>query len=584
MILQALVQYYEDLLAAGKLNAPGWTYEKISWALEIAPDGQLRGLYNIQNPETRGKKVVMAPQSLPVPDRVKRASGVAANFLCDNSGYILGIDAKGKPARSKQCFEACKALHLEILQDTPGDAAAAVRSFFASWQPEQAAEDPILVPQLEELLKGGNIIFQLESGQYAQNDPDIRTAWQQHQNRDTGEAPIRCLVTGQQATLARLHPAIKGVAGAQSSGASIVSFNAASFCSYGHEQGANAPVGTYAAFAYTQALNYLLSDPIREHVQRIGDTTVVCWSAGAQSSYQDAAMAMLFGAADGDGSNFNDESMHSMLAKLAQGKVADWQGITLDPGTHFYVLGLAPNAARLSIRFFWQDTFGKLAQHAQEHFAALEIKRPSYDRFPTLPLYWLLRETVNTNATSPTPSPQLAGDTLRAILNGTPYPATLLNGAVLRIRAERSVTRGRAAIIKAYYLRKPDPLCPKEVLTVELNKESSYLPYVLGRLFAVLEAVQEAANPGINTTIKDRYFNAAAATPSVAFPTLIKLAQKHLQKMSGAQKVYYNKQITELMGRVGQTFPKRMNLPEQGAFEIGYYHQVQERYTKKEEA
>lgn len=577
MILQALVRYYEDLLANNKLSAPGWTTEKISWALEIAQDGQLLSVYNVQVEETRGKKAVQVPQLMSVPDRLKRSSGVAANILCDNSSYILGIDAKGKPARSKQCFDACRERHLEIFKDTPGSAAAALRNFFTQWQPEQAAENAILAPQLEDILKGGNIVFVTESGTYLQNDPDIQAAWQQHRSQDTGEAPIRCLVTGQQAPLARLHPAIKGVTGAQSSGASIVSFNADAFCSYGHEQGANAPVGTYAAFAYTQALNYLLAD--REHVQRIGDTTVVCWSEGAESAYQDAAMAALFGA---DG--LSDDDLHEMLKKLAQGKAVDWTGVALDPDTHFYVLGLAPNAARLSVRFFWQDTFGRLARNAQQHFDGLAIKRPSYDKFPTLPLYWLLRETVNTNATNPSPSPQLAGDTLRAILQGTPYPATLLNGVTLRIRAEHEITRGRAAILKAYYLRKPNPRCPKEVLTVELNKDSHYLPYVLGRLFAVLEAVQDAANSNINATIRDRYFNSAASTPSIVFPTLIKLAQKHLQKMNDKQEVYYSRQITELMGRIQQPFPKRMTLPEQGAFELGYYHQTQERFTKKEEA
>ena len=577
MILQALVRYYEDLLAHGKLSAPGWTGEKVSWALEIAQDGRLLAVYDIHLDVPHGKKTVHAPQQLSVPDRVKRSRGVAANFLCDNSSYILGTDAKGKPARSLQCFEACKALHLEILKDTPGDTAAALRCFFENWQPEHAAENAVLAPYLEEICKGGNIVFRLSGCGYAQDDPDIRAAWQQHRGQETDDAPIRCLVTGQQAPLARLHPVIKGVAGAQSSGASIVSFNADAFCSYGHEQGANAPVGTYAAFAYTQALNYLLAD--REHVQRIGDATVVCWSDGSESAYQDATMAMLFGTG-----SFSDTDLHDMLKKLAQGKAADWSGITLDPGTHFYVLGLSPNAARLSVRFFWQDTVGKLAQNAKRHFDDLEIKRQSFDKFPTLPLYWLLRETMNTNATNPTPAPQLAGDTLRAILNGTPYPATLLNSVNLRIRAEHEITRGRAAILKAYYLRKSDPLCPKEVLTVELNKDSNYLPYVLGRLFATLESVQATANPNINTTIKDRYFNAAASTPSVVFPTLLKLAQKHLQKMNEPQRVYFSKQITTLMGRVQQTFPTRMTLPEQGAFEIGYYHQTQERFSKKEEA
>ena len=177
----------------------------------------------------------------------------------------------------------------------------------------------------------------------------------------------------------------------------------------------------------------------------------------------------------------------------------------------------------------------------------------------------------------------MAGDLLRAILSGSRYPSTLLTLTALRIRAEREVTRGRAAILKAYYLRNQTPACPKEVLTVELNENSSYLPYVLGRLFSVLEGLQNAANPGINSTIKDKYFNSAAATPATIFPLLLNLSEKHLRKLGTAQKVYYSKQIGGLVKRIQETYPARMTLPEQGAFQLGYYHQTQKRYTKKEE-
>ena len=466
---------------------------------------------------------------LPVPEPVKRSSGVAANFLCDNSAYLLGIDAKGKPERTAQCFAAAKALHLELLREVPGEAAAAVRHFFETWQPAQAAAHPALAECIDDVLKGGNLIF-LCADHFVQDDPDVQKAWQQYRDRTGNEPPIRCLVTGQQAPLARLHPSIKGVAGARSSGASLVSFNADAFCSYGHEQGANAPVGTYAAFAYTQALNSLLAD--RDHVQHIGDTTVVCWAQGGDPVYQDAGMDALF---------FDDfwteSDLRSAIEKLAQGCPAEWHNVLLEPGTHFYVLGLAPNAARLSVRFFWQDSFAALARNVQQHYEDLNITGPAGDRHFPPSLYWLTRETVNLKSRTPTVTPRLTGDVLSAVLNGTPYPATLLNDVTLRIRAEQTVTRGRAAILKAYYLRKPNPFCPKEVLTVQLNEESSYMPYVLGRLFAVLEAVQTAASPNINSTIKDRYFNSACATPAVVFPTLIKLAQKHLQKLSEGQRI-----------------------------------------------
>ena len=575
MILQTLTQYYEDLLARGDIDRPGWARAKVSWGLEPAPDGQLLAVLTLQDEQPRGKKTVLVPQMLPVPEPVKRSSGVAANFLCDNSAYLLGIDAKGKPERTAQCFAAAKALHLELLREVPGEAAAAVRHFFETWQPAQAAAHPALAECIDDVLKGGNLIF-LCADHFVQDDPDVQKAWQQYRDRTGNEPPIRCLVTGQQAPLARLHPSIKRVAGARSSGASLVSFNADAFCSYGHEQGANAPVGTYAAFAYTQALNSLLAD--RDHVQYIGDTTVVCWAQGGDPVYQDAGMDALF---------FDDfwteSDLRSAIEKLAQGCPAEWHNVLLEPGTHFYVLGLAPNAARLSVRFFWQDSFAALARNVQQHYEDLNITGPAGDRHFPPSLYWFTRETVNLKSRTPTVTPRLTGDVLSAVLNGTPYPATLLNDVTLRIRAEQTVTRGRAAILKAYYLRKPNPFCPKEVLTVQLNEESSYMPYVLGRLFAVLEAVQTAASPNINSTIKDRYFNSACATPAVVFPTLIKLAQKHLQKLSEGQRIYYDRQITELAGRLDQPFPARLNLPEQGAFEIGYYHQVQKHFTKKQE-
>ena len=195
----------------------------------------------------------------------------------------------------------------------------------------------------------------------------------------------------------------------------------------------------------------------------------------------------------------------------------------------FYILGLSPNAARLSVRFFLRNTFGGFLENVQHHYDRLEIIRPANDSFDNIPLWKLLDETVNQNSRDKSPVPGMAGETLRAILNDTPYPATLLNGVFLRIRSEREITRGRAAILKAYYLKNPHPDIPKEVLTVSLNPACDDPAYVLGRLFSVYEAIQSAANPGINATIKDKYFNSAASIPATVFPILGNLAQKHLK-------------------------------------------------------
>ena len=506
---------------------------------------------------------------------MKKTSGVASNFLYGNSSYILGADTKDNPVRTTKCFAAAAALHRKRLDGAQSAAARAILAFFDRWDPAVAPEHPALQQDWPEICKGGNLIFWYK-GHPVTEEPEIQQRCQQAQSQAPADTPEGlCLVTGSRVPMARLHPNIKGVAGAQSMGAALVSFNAAAFCSYGHEQGTNAPTGEYAAFAYTTALNQLLSD--REHVRRVGDTTLVCWAAGGQSAYQDFLMDAFYDDAP------SEQDIRNTLFRLAEGLPVDWQDQRLDPDTRFYILGLAPNAARLSVRFFWQNSFGMLARNITRHYERLEIVRPAYDNFPTLPLWRLVRETVNLNARSPEPSPRLAGDLLLAVLNDAPYPATLLDGVTLRIRADKQITRGRAAILKAWYLRNSQDEQLKEVMTVELNEQSNYLPYVLGRLFSVLEGVQQCANPNINTTIKDRYFNSASATPATVFPLLLNLAQKHLAKLDGGLATYYNKRITELNARITQTLPARLTLPEQSAFQIGYYHETQKRYTKKEE-
>lgn len=580
MILQALTQYYENLLRLRKINRPGWSKQKLNYSLLLSKEGELLQLLHLQQEVQRGNKTVLGPQEMWVPSPVKRSSGIRPNFLCDTSSYLLGVDGKGKADRSIDCFAASKALHLQLLKEVDSPIARAIVRFFEHWDPSQAASHPALQEDWEELLKGGNLTFSL-SEQFAAQDPAIADAWTRHYEDSSADAePIRCLVTGQTGTLARLHPSIKGVAGAQSSGASLVSFNAPAFCSFEHEQGANAPVSDYAAFAYTTALNTLLAD--RNRVSRVGDTTILCWAAGGESAYQDCFLMSIFN------DSYTENDILNTLHHLSKGESIQWDDTRLSPDTRFYVLGLAPNAARLSVRFFWQNSFGALARNLERHYQRLEIIRPSFDKFPTLPIWRLVLETVrkaSPGSRAPEPHPRLAGDLLLAVLNDTLYPATLLNGVELRIRAERSVSRGQAAILKAYYTKYLEQFQPdspmKEALTVQLNEQTNYLPYLLGRLFAVLEGLQQRANPGINTTIKDRYFNSASATPAIVFPQLINLAQKHLNKLDGGLAVYYDKQITELSSRITQTLPTRMSLAEQSAFQLGYYHETQRRYTAK---
>lgn len=576
MILQALTAYYQTLANRGEIALPGWSKVKVSFALCITDDGVLEQIIPLLTEQPKGKKTALAPRSFTLPAPVKRSSGVAANFLCDNSSYMLGIDSKGKPQRSAACFAACKDLHETLLDGIDSPAAKAVLAFFRAWQSEQAAAYPALAANMEEILAGANLIFQY-NGCFIHEDPLIRRVWDAYY-QTSGDGPeMVCLVTGQKGSVESIHPAIKNVSGAQSSGAALVSFNAPAFCSYGKEQNCNAPTSKYAAFAYTTALNHLLAD--RDHVYRMGDTTVVCWAKSGGNVYQN-----IFGwACMGQSPSYSLNDLQSALQNLCAGQAVLFDEKRLSPDMEFYILGLSPNAARLSVRFFMRDTFGTFLRNAQAHQTRLEIVKPAYDKFDTLPLWKLLDETVNQNARDKTPAPNLAGEVLRAVLNNTPYPATLRNSVALRIRAEREVTRGRAAILKAYYLKNTHPDVPKEVLTVSLNPDSTNPAYNLGRLFSVLEAAQEAANPGINTTIKDKYFGSASATPGHVFPVLLKLAQSHLKKLDGGLRTYYDMQITELLANLGESYPVRLNMHQQGSFQLGYYHQTQMRYAKKEE-
>ena len=586
MILQALTAYYEQLVRQGKLSAPGWDDSfKVSYELRLNDAGQLVSVLDLRTETKMGKKTVLAPRAMRVPAHVKRASGIAANFLCDNSTYLLGADEKGKPERSADCFKACAKLHHTILDGVDSPAARAILAYFDRWNPAQAATHPLLQEQWKEITGNANLIFGYEaadhSHSFVNDDPAIQNAWQTHYNDRSADSDMgQCLITGKYAPIERTHPNISGVPGAQSSGAALVSFNAPAFCSYGHEQGDNAPVSKYAAFAYTTALNRLLAD--RSHCKHVGDTTILCWAENAEPVYQDAMSMFLFGADEAAGIQEND--VQAALKRLSAGQTVPFLEKELSPDQHFYLLGLAPNAARLSVRFFLRDTFGSFAQNLQKHAEEMEIDCSEKEKFRSLPIWAVVNETTRTVPGQPAkPSPQLAGDLLRAVLTGGRYPATLLNGVTLRIRAEQNVTRGRAAVIKAYYLRNYPTELNKEVYTVSLN-ETTNVPYLLGRLFSVLEAVQKAANPGINTTIKDRYFNAACATPGMSFPTLLRLSQKHLRKLNDGLATYYDSQITELMAQLPESgFPARLSLPDQGKFAIGYYHQTQKRFAKKNE-
>lgn len=587
MILQSLVAYYEALERQGKITSPGWSRAKVSYALELSEEGGLKRVIPLKVQEQSGKKTVQLPASMVVPQMETRSSGVKANFLCDNSSYMLGIDEKGKPERSRECFAAAVKRHHEILDSVENKAARAVLQFFDSWEPEHAREHSALKEDLADIMANANLIFEV-NGAYVQEDAAVKEAWQKACNSGEGGKQGICLVTGQRTEIARIHGLIKGVDGAQSSGAALVSFNAPAFESYGKEQSYNAPVGTYAAYAYTTALNYLLSD--REHKTTLGDTTIVYWAEDGDEAYQEAFSWVANPTLD------NQEIVHGVFQNLKKGRAVVGADVeqALNPEQRFYILGLSPNAARIAVRFFYEDSFGNILKNLEAHYERMKIVRPAMDQMEYLGIWRTLQETVNKKSRDKKPLPNLPGTFYRSVLSGSRYPAVLLDAVLQRIRAEQDdkesgiykVTRGRAAIIKAYLLKNFN--VKEDEIGMALNEESTNVAYTLGREFAVLEAIQKEANRELNTTIKDRYFNSACATPALIFPILFKLKNSHIKKMDNPKKeIYFEKLLTELQGKlsVGETqktaCPKRLSLEEQGMFILGYYHQTQKRYEGK---
>lgn len=563
MILQALNLYYKRLADDPEVDIPllGFGKEKIHFALVLDKNGKLLQMKDLRD-KVKNKPV---PVSFTVPVLGKKRSvGIEPNFMWDNTAYVLGRDAKGKEKRAMRCFESFKTLHHYIgdALDDPG--MIAVLRFLDCWNPEEA---PLLKHWGE--VAGTNVVFQLDGElAFVHDRPAVRDAWRRTLPEEGAGMVATCLVTGQKSAIARLHPAIKGVMGAQSSGAGVVSFNLDAFVSYNKKQNFNAPISESAAFGYTTALNHLLRFESHQKV-RIGDATTVFWTERA--SPIEGFMGIILDPRD---DTADASEVRLFLEAVRDGRQP--QSIS-DRDVQFFILGLSPNASRLSVRFWYASTVGEVSGKIGQHFRDMAIVRGQKDhQFPGM--WQLLRETAVQGKTENIP-PLLAGALIRSVLTGGAYPQGMLSAIIGRIRADQSINYIRAAIIKACLNRKYRIHNTAKEVSVSLDRESTNIAYRLGRLFAILEKAQKDAIPGANTTIKDRYYGSASATPSIVFPQLLRLAQHHIQKAGYGGR--NDKMIEEVMESING-FPAHLSLDDQGMFAVGYYHQRQAFYVKSE--
>lgn len=579
MLLQSLVKLYEAWAEKGEIEKLGWNPVKISYGISLDEEGNVDEIIHLKTNAPKGNKEIPSLISLPMP--VKRSVGVASNFLYDNATYVFGYDNSNKPDRAKQCFDCFRSVGNKVLENSDDEFSTVIKKFLQKDYSEFENLSDLLTElnctetTVDDILNKGANLLLMPLGKFPTDSKAICESWNSYYEHSDAPKGV-CLVTGKDDHIAKLHPVIKNIRGAQAAGASLVSFNATAFDSYGKENGYNAPVSEYAAFAYTSALNKLVSD--NDHKVFSGDTTVVCWTEDGESAYQDV-FAGIFNSDD----EVKQKDLHDTIVSIVNGNEVKWEGIPLNPSNNFYILGISPNSARLSVRFFIQNTFGKVMENLLKNQQRMEMVKPGFEKFNYIPLWRILGETVNKKSRDKKCKPHLAGDVLNSIINDYNYPSTLYYGILGRISAEQNINWVKASVLKAYLLKNYDSKY-KEEITVDYNENSNNKAYLLGVLFSNLEEIQNTANPGIKSTIRDRYFTAASSTPSRVFPILIDLAQNHIKKIPNVgAKVNCQKMLTETMSKLGDKFPNRLKLDEKGMFQLGYYQRTQERFTGKED-
>lgn len=577
MILQALNSYYERLQTDPDVDiAPfGFSRQKVSFCVVLNDDGTLHEVI----PENDGDAAKPRPKLLIVPGQSK-SSGAGMNpcFLWDNTGYMLGVKPDDdNPERSLQTFEAFRQKHVDLKTAIADPDFHAVCTFLSQWDPKTAADHATLAE-----ISTGFGVFRIRGQTHYVHERETMRAWWSEQT-DISDVSLlvsgQCLLTGQFSPIARIHkPQIANVPGAKSN-ALLVSFDKPAFRSFGKEQSYNAPVSEAGAFQYGTALNHLLRSESGRCI-KIGDATTVFWTESPSPAEE------LFGfiadpgkvAAEDDAKK---DALRTLLKRIASGDNVYDLGIG-DDDTPFYVLGLSPNAARLSVRFWYVSTVKELVSAIRQHLTDIEIICEEKDRIPSVGR--LLAETGRRDKDGKLKHvpPLLSGAVMRAVLTGSAYPQMLFAAVIRRIRADREIRAVRAGILKAFLNRNSrlhiTPLS-KEI-SMALDPDRPEPAYQLGRLFAELEKTQEDALPGINDTIKDRYFSAASATPGSVFPIILRTAQHHLKKLSVGTKIFHERAIQEICGRF-DNFPSHLNLNGQGLFALGYYHQRQALFTKK---
>lgn len=620
-MLRALCNYYDCLRRQedSGLTPYGYSEKNANYNIVLSADGDLVDIIDNAVEKIVGKKTKKIGKSAMFPKR-NSISGIAAETIDHREKYIFGFEKlvvdknTGEKKleitkNSLSAFRKCKEKNLEFTDGMTSEVVEAYRNFMLKWNPEEQTENKCLLA-LGNDYNGAVFVITKEGAmtKTLNSDPEVTAKWEALINsEEPDESAIygQCSIEGSVKPLARTHDNLEGIKGGQASGTNIVCFNENAFESYGKTQAYNSSISESAMKKYTAAFNYISNSA--QHKKTLDDMTLLFWAQTEEN--EDKYLKLMTTAIDGDNDENNgwgeyampetapkgererrsdaEQKIASVLRQLASGKTDGLDDLGVDSNTEFYILGLKPNASRLSIKLFEHNTFGKMMKNVACHIEDMSFSEE--DR--PLPIWAIAKQLKSPVSESDSVNPELSAQLLKSILCGYPYPRYMLDTVVRRARTDQdktdskdkkknfySVNPARARIIKACLTRN------KYIERGEydmLNEESTDTAYNLGRLFAVLEMVQKDALGDVNATIKDKFFSSACTTPDLVFPRLLRLTQPHLRKMDANKSIYREKQIQDIMCKLGNEFPKTLNTEKQGIFILGYYQQKQKLYEKK---
>ena len=605
-MLRALSEYY-DCLCRQKdsgLVPDGYSSIGVNYNLVLNLDGTIKELLPYTRAVLSGKKEKEVPRDEFFPFR-NSVPGIAAETIDHREKYLFGIEWDKQSEKltvtknSLLAFAKCKEKNLLFLEGLSSPVINAYKNFLQNWEPKSELENPFLTA-LGKKYGGAKFIVTSQEDPAAQRplnrDSQVKHKWENDwQNRPIPADAVmgQCSISGKHGQIARIHDNLTGIPGGLATGVNIVCLKSPAFWSYGRKESYNSSVSQEIMEKYTKAFNYLTSIP--DHKQVLDGMTLLFWAMTAESEepYLQAFNTGLGffslptespSEAERNKRKTQEQALASIFSQLAQGKEADWKNFGIDKGTEFYILGVKPNSSRLAIKIFEHNSFGTMMNRIHQHHRDMQLS-PADKQMPI----WLIGKALKSPIASKDPlPPDLSTKILQSILCGSPYPRFMLETAVRRAKTDQddeakkfyAVSRDRVRIIKACLTRMN--LIKRSELTM-LNTQNTDGAYNCGRLFAVLEMVQQKALPGINTTIKDRFFSSACSTPYLVFPRLLKLSQSHLGKLDKGSAIFFDKIIQEIINNLGDSFPKAMNMDKQGMFILGYYQQKEKIFEKKNE-